>query len=205
MPSSHHAYTSTEVRTPQNCTPSTPGFDRTIIPPFTFRAARMSKDDSYLPSEQEREGSNARRVQSLTVRGRGRGETVSLYENEPGPSRTPHRLSDGEVLERGRAQAQAKRYLVPLKAAQVQDPSPSPRRPSTTGDIGYSYHATEMQQSQPLRGGGQEEASVGRSQGHHHHSALPSPAQEPAQEDLPPPLPPKDESVTPTARPPEAA
>lgn len=185
---SDHAYVHAEVRTPPaNFTPSTPGFDRTIIPPFTFRAARASKDDSFLPSAHEREVT-ARRVQSLTVR--GRGETVSLYEGEPGvvAERTLYRRSDGEVLERGRAKA--KRYSVPLRAAQAQV-AQAPR-PWTAGEAGGSYYATEVQRSQPLRSEGQQWAAPG------------GPTRAPEQiKDLPPPPPPKDESMTPTARPPE--
>lgn len=187
--------TRTEVCTPPpNFTPSTPGFDRTIIPPFTFRAARASKDDSFLPSEREREvGVRVRRVQSLTVR--GRGETVSLYEGEPGPS---YRRSDGEVLERGRAKAKAKRYSVPLRAAQAlvaQRP-----RPSMAGSPGGSYYGAEVQRSQPLRG--ERQAALGPSRGD--HSILPGPTQAPEQQvPPPPPPPPKHESIMPTARPPE--
>ena len=194
VPRSDHIHTHAEVRTPPaNFTPSTPGFDRTIIPPFTFRAARASKDDSFLPSACEREVT-ARRVQSLTVR--GRGETMSLYEGGPGGGveRTPYRRSDGEVLERGRAKV--KRYSVPLIAAQVQ--AAQPLRPSMAGDAGASYYATDVQRSQPLRCEVQQQAAPGSS------AAPQGPTQAPPdQEDRPPPLPPKDESVTPTARPPE--
>ena len=175
---------------PANFTPSTPGFDRTIIPPFTFRAARASKDDSFLPSAHEREAPAARRVRSLTVR--GRGEAASLDERAPAPQRN----SVGEVLERGRARA--KRYSVPLRAAQLQVVQPP--RPATAGHPpAGADRVLEVQRSQPLRGQGQHQAAPGRPL-----ADVGGPMQAPEQKDLPPPPPPKDASTTPTARPPEA-
>jgi len=190
-----------EVRSPPSnaaATPSTPGFDRTLIPPYTFHAAHASRDDSFLPNEHEREV-KARRVQSLEMH--GRGDTVSLFDGVAGShsSRMPHRKSDGEVIERGRTKA--KRYSVPLRAAQVQvsqQPQPStsdagdgPSTPETPSQPEIITPAGwRVQQQAGPRPTLQEDFSQTRSD---------SPTQALEQDldlgEQPPPLPPKDGAV----------
>ncbi|KZT69289.1 hypothetical protein DAEQUDRAFT_271798 [Daedalea quercina L-15889] len=141
---------------PPNLTPSTPGFDRTIIPPFTFRAAHASRDDAFFPGEQEHEHggeAGARRVQSLHAR----GDTASLFEGE---ARSPHRMSDGNVLlqcgrEGGRGRAKAKRYSVPLRAASLQ--ASQPPRPASAGAAATGPSIADLEEARRLQTGAREQ------------------------------------------------
>ncbi|KAH9832660.1 uncharacterized protein C8Q71DRAFT_861041 [Rhodofomes roseus] len=168
---------------PPNATPSTPGFDRTLIPPYTFRAAGASRDDSFLPSSHERDA-KARRVQSLGAR--ARGDTVSLLDGVPGSS--ARTLSGGEAAESGRTKA--KRYSVPLRA--VQGETARAPRPLTAGSTSVGMHHDQQQagpgpSSQELRDQVLRDNDVQASQ--------------PALDQQPPPLPPKEGAVTATEPP----
>ncbi|KAH9926983.1 uncharacterized protein B0H18DRAFT_305828 [Fomitopsis serialis] len=179
-------------------TPLTPEFDRTLIPPYTFHAARASKDDLFLHNEREREV-RALRVQSLGMR--ERADTVSLFDGVAGShsSRTPYRKSDGEVIERGRTKA--KRYSVPLRAAQVQA-SQQPR--PSTGDAGDGPSTTEAPSKSeiitPTQWRVQQQAGPAPTPQEAFSQTRPdSPTQAPELDldpgEQPPPLPPKDEAV----------
>lgn len=95
---------------------ASPGFDRTIIPPLAMPGA---KDDSYYPTERERQLSS-RRVQSLQPRSRT-DPFPEILTSALRRTHSDHRRPDWSNPEK--LKSKAKRYSVPLRAASEVSPS----------------------------------------------------------------------------------